>query len=133
MPRSVSNPCHALAFAVAVLLAQYTTTASEPRATAGHWEQVGETDWLLRDPLTARPVALLEDPFGWLLTGGGQGVIDAAWTSNPAGLDVMKVEEVSPEYWAQPSIWNMVQRGPSNVFRIWQGGWPAGMGGTPGF
>jgi hypothetical protein len=122
-----------LALAVAVLLTHDTAAASEPRAVAGQWEQVGETDWLLRDPLTAHPVALLEDPFGWLLRGGGQGVIDTAWTSHPAGLDVMNVEEVSPEFWAQPSAWNMFQRGPSMYSGFGRDAGPREWAGRPDF
>ena len=50
----------AWALAAAVAFTQYAAPASEPQVVAGNWERVGEVDWLLRDPLTAQPVALLE-------------------------------------------------------------------------
>ena len=133
MGRSLNNPCRALALAAALILTPSASAGSEPRAVAGNWERVGGNDWLLRNPLTAQPVALLEDPHGWLLAPGGGGVIDGAWEPNPAGLDVLRVQEASPEFWAQPSVWSLIHRGPATNSGFGMDAGPREWAGRPDF
>jgi hypothetical protein len=88
-------------------------TASEPRVAAGTWERIGETNSLLRDPLSGRVVALLDDPTGWHFTTDGSGVIQGSLEETASGLAVFTVQDVTREYWAQPCVWNTFQKGPS--------------------
>ena len=103
----------ALIFGVAAWLSQSHLLAAEPRAIAGRWERVGETGWLLRDSATGSATALLQDPFMRLTPGGSAGVIQGNFRQNGSGLPIVVVEDVSPEFWAQPSVWRHFQRGPS--------------------
>jgi hypothetical protein len=82
---------------------------------AGRWERVGEMaemDWMLRDPFSGYPMALLDDRFQRLLPSQA-GIIQGTHKENSSGLPVLVVGDVSPEFWAQPSAWKMFQRGPS--------------------
>ena len=113
MGRSINQRWRILALAALAQIMPALATASEPLAASGTWDSLDEINWLLRDPLTAKPGALLHDPSGWLLSAGGSGVIQGSVEPNPAGLDIVSVDDVLPEFWAQPCVWNPVQRGPS--------------------
>jgi hypothetical protein len=106
--------------------------AAEPRAVAGHWEGVGTNGWLLRDPLTARPVALLDDPFG-SFSPDGAGIIEGLYESHPIGLDVISANGVSPEFWAQPSVRKRIHQGPSAYSGFGTDAGPREWAGRPDF
>lgn len=103
----------ALIFGVAAWLSHSLSIAAEPRALAGRWERVGETGWLLRDSASRSATALLQDSFMRLTPSGAAGIIQGNLRQNGSGLPVVVVEDVSPEFWAQPSVWRHFQRGPS--------------------
>ncbi len=115
-----------------VMAAAHPGIAVELRAVAGKWEPTGGSDWVLRDALTRRPVALVEDAFGRLAV-GGSGVIQGALDSNLEGLGILTVYDVSPEFWAQPSVWNTFQRGPSGFAGFGRDAGPREWAGRPAF
>lgn len=106
--------------------------AAEPRAVAGTWERVGTNDWLVRDPLTARPVALLDDPFGMFST-DGTGIIEGLYESHSPGLGVASASGVSPEFWAQPSAWGRIHQGPAAYSGFGTDAGPREWAGRPDF
>jgi hypothetical protein len=83
----------------------------EPWAASVHWERVNGAGWLLRDVSTSEPVALASDP-AQVLSSTQPGVVQGAMERS-GDLPVVTVNDRFPEFWAQPSVWNSFQRGPS--------------------
>jgi hypothetical protein len=116
MVRFKETSLRALILCALAMTVEAVTMAAEPRAMAGRWEHIGETNeihWVLRDPLSGDPMALLDDRFGRLSASGGSGIIQGTRDESGSGSPVIIVEDVSPEFWAEPSAWKMFQRGPS--------------------
>jgi hypothetical protein len=117
---------------VLALATRFALASSEPVAVAGVWEPSAGVDWLLRDPLTAQSAALLDDPFQ-RVSPGGAGVLQGTIETASGGLPVIQVQDVSPEFWAQPSVWIPFQRGPSAYSGIGRDSGPREWAGRPEF
>ncbi len=71
----------------------------------------GGLDWL--DPLTGSVVATLDPASPWLPSVGSPSVIQARASTGVGGRPNLRVTEILPEFWAQPSVWNRFAKGPS--------------------
>lgn len=104
----------ALLFTAAVPGAPGGVSASEPLSVAGQPAYAAAGYTLLLDPVERHPVGLLQPPAGPVVLERRTLTLHVLQeNSASSGLPVLRVTDVLPEFWAEPSVWAPFRAGPA--------------------